>query len=152
MRWNPAAETGDDELGEESAPRRPAEYRRRGGPAIVALAGLVLIGVAVYQGYKGASRKFLQDSRTEAMSSAVKRGFSALGVFGHLARAVVFALIGYGLIKAAVDYSPHSAVGLDGALAKLAHSSYGPLLLGVVAAGLVGFAMYSIADARYRRV
>jgi hypothetical protein len=83
---------------------------------------------------------------------AVKRAFTALGVFGHVARGVVFALIGYGLIKAAVDYDPEKAVGLDGALRKLAHASYGPVLLGIVAAGLVGFAVYSMADARYRRV
>jgi hypothetical protein len=43
-------------------------------------------------------------------------------------------------------------VGLDGALSRLAHASYGPTLLGIVAAGLIGFAAYSIVDARYRRV
>jgi Domain of Unknown Function (DUF1206) len=43
-------------------------------------------------------------------------------------------------------------VSLDGALTALVHASYGPVLLGVVAAGLIGFAAYSIADARYRRV
>ena len=86
------------------------------------------------------------------MSHGVKRAFTALGVFGHVARAVVFALIGYGLIKAAIDYDPDKAIGLDGALRKLANASYGPWLLGLVAAGLVGFAAYSMADARYRRV
>jgi Domain of Unknown Function (DUF1206) len=34
----------------------------------------------------------------------------------------------------------------------LVHKSYGPVLLGVVAAGLIGFAVYSIADARYRKI
>ena len=65
---------------------------------------------------------------------------------------VVFVLTGYGLVKAAIDHNKHSAIGLDGALNKLAHASYGPLLLGIVAVGLIGFALYSIADARYRRV
>jgi hypothetical protein len=65
---------------------------------------------------------------------------------------VVSGLVGYGLIKAAIDYNPHSAIGLDGALNKLSHNSYGPFLLGVVAAGLIGFALYSIADARYRKI
>jgi hypothetical protein len=123
-----------------------------GGTVLVAIAGAVLIGVAGYQAYKGLDRKFLEDSRTDRMSRGVERAFTALGVAGHVARAVVFALIGYGLIKAAVDYDPQKAVGLDGALRKLAHASYGPVLLGVVAAGLVCFAAYSLADARYRRV
>jgi hypothetical protein len=71
---------------------------------------------------------------------------------GLVARGVVFALIGYGLIKAALDYDSNKAIGLDGALRKLAHASYGPLLLAIVAAGLVMFAAYSLADARYRKV
>jgi len=61
-------------------------------------------------------------------------------------------MVGVYLIKAAVDYKPDSAVGLDGALAKLAHAYYGPFLLGVVAAGLIAFALYSLSDARYRRI
>jgi hypothetical protein len=65
---------------------------------------------------------------------------------------VVFGLIGVFLIKAAIDYDPKQAVGLDGALAKLAHASYGPFLLGIVAAGLIAFGVYSLSDARYRRI
>lgn len=122
------------------------------GPLLVGIAGAVLIGVAGYQAYKGLSKSFLEDSKTEQMSEHVERAFTALGVFGHVARAVVFALIGCGLIKAAVDYDPDKAVGLDGALRKLQEASYGPWLLGLVAVGLIGFAAYSAADARYRRV
>ena len=122
------------------------------GPEIVGIVGLILIGVGLYQGYKGLSRDFLKTSHTEQMSHAVENGFTALGVFGHLARMVVFALTGYGLLKAAIDHNKRSAIGLDGALNQLAHASYGPLLLGIVAVGLIGFALYSIADARYRRV
>jgi hypothetical protein len=43
-------------------------------------------------------------------------------------------------------------VGLDGALAKIVHHSYGPFLLGIVAAGLIAFALYSLSDARYRKI
>ena len=65
---------------------------------------------------------------------------------------VVFGLIGYFLFRAAIDYDADEAVGLDGALAALGQSSYGPLLLGIVAAGLIGFGLYSVVDARYRKV
>ena len=56
------------------------------------------------------------------------------------------------LIKAAVDFDPKKAVGLDGALAKVAHASYGPYALGCVAAGLIAFGLYSLSDARYHRI
>jgi len=123
-----------------------------GGPVIVGIAGVVLIGAAVYQGYKGLSKKFLEDSKTHMMSREIRRAFTAIGVFGHLGRMVVFGLVGYGLLKAGLEYDPHKAIGLDGALNKLAHHAGGPLLLGVVAVGLIGFGLYSIADARYRKI
>lgn len=123
-----------------------------GGTWLVGLAGVVMLVVAAEQVSKGVTRKFLEKSKTSEMSRGVRRSFTALGVFGHVARGVVFALVGYGLIRAAVDYDPHQAIGLDGALAKLGQASYGPLLLGVVALGLLGFGAYSVADARYRKV
>jgi hypothetical protein len=123
-----------------------------GGQILVGLAGLIIVGVGLEQGYKGISKKFLEDSKTEQMSERVERFVTALGSFGHLARMVVFCLIGYFLIRAAIDYDADKALGLDGALTKLAHASYGPVLLGIVAAGLIGFAAYSVVDARYRKV
>jgi hypothetical protein len=86
------------------------------------------------------------------MSPPVKRAFVALAAFGHVARAVIFVVIGVGVLRAAIDYSPGSAVGLDGALANLARSSGGPLVLGAIAAGFIAFGLYSIADARYHRM
>jgi uncharacterized protein DUF1206 len=123
-----------------------------GGPVIVAIAGLVVIGVGVHQCYKGVARKFLEDSDTAGMSQGARGAFTALGLVGHVARAATFILIGYGLVKAALTYSAKSAVGLDGALQKLAHASAGTLLLGIVALGFIAFALYSIADARYHKV
>jgi Domain of Unknown Function (DUF1206) len=61
-------------------------------------------------------------------------------------------MVGVFLIKAAIDFNPNTAVGIDGALAKLAHNSYGPFLLGLVAAGLIAFGLYSLSDVRYRRI
>jgi hypothetical protein len=123
-----------------------------GGQVIVAIAGLVLIGVGLYQGYEGVKKEFLEKSKTEQMNEKTEKAFTALGMAGHLARMVVFALIGYFLTKAAIDFDPDKAVSVDGALAAVAKASYGPVLLGIVAAGMIAFGAYSIADARYRRV
>ena len=123
-----------------------------GGVWIVGIAGAIIIGEGLDQGYKGLAEKFLDKSKTDEMSPRVKRAFTGLGIFGHLARMVVFVLIGYFLIKAAIDYDPDAAITLDGALGKLAQASYGPILLGIVAAGLIGFGLYSLADARYRKI
>ena len=123
-----------------------------GGQVLIGLVGVVIVGVGFEQAYQGIKRKFLEKSKTEQMGERTRQAFTGVGVFGHLARAVVFVLIGYFLVRAAIDYNPDEAIGLDGALAKLGDSSYGPVLLGVVAVGLLGFALYSVLDARYRKV
>ncbi|HUZ98566.1 MAG TPA: DUF1206 domain-containing protein [Gaiellaceae bacterium] len=122
------------------------------GTWLVGIAGAVLVGVGLYQGYRGVSKDFLEDSKTEQMSPAVRRWLEWIGTVGYLARMLVFGLVGGFLIKAAVDYNPDKAVGLDGALAKVDHASYGPFLLAIVAAGLIAFGVYSLADSRYRRI
>jgi len=123
-----------------------------GGTWLVALAGAVFVGVAFYQAYRGLTQDFLKDAKTEKMGATTERWYAFAAVFGHLARAVVFGLVGVFLVRAALEFDPSEAVGVDGALAKLAQQSYGSALLGVVAAGLVAFGLYSLADARYRRI
>jgi hypothetical protein len=122
------------------------------GRWLVGAAGLVLAGVAVYQLIRGLAHKFLDDSKTEQMPRAVRTWFTIVGTIGHVARAVVFALIAVFILKAAWDYKANEAIGLDGALAKLYNGAYGSWLLGAVAAGLIAFSCFSLVEARYRRI
>ena len=122
------------------------------GRWLVGIAGLVFIGVALYQGYRGVTKDFLEDAKTEQMGRLTKAWIGWIGLVGYLARMVVFGLVGIFLVKAALDFNPNEAVGLDGALAKLLQQPYGSVLLGVVALGLIAFAIYSWSDARYRRI
>jgi hypothetical protein len=55
-------------------------------------------------------------------------------------------------VKAAFEYDPQEAVGLDGALQELRRQAYGSWLLAVVALGLLAYALYGVVAARYRRV
>jgi hypothetical protein len=86
------------------------------------------------------------------MGQLERRVFMTLGRIGLVARALVFALVGYFLVKTAIDFNPHDAVGLDGALARVHRQPFGPWLLGLAAAGLLVFAAYSLLEARYRRL
>ncbi len=89
------------------------------GHWLVGIAGVVMIGVGIYQLARGLRQKFLDDSKTEQMSRTSKRWFTWFGTVGHVARAIVFALVGIFLVKAAIDYKADEAIGLGGALAKL---------------------------------
>jgi hypothetical protein len=122
-----------------------------GGRWLVGAAGLCLVAVAFWNLYRGLARKF-EDRWHTGLTPAVRRWGARAGVVGHVARFVVFGLIGVFAIKAALDYKPKDAIGLDGALQKLAHASYGPWLLGLTAAGLFAYGIYCLVDAWLRDV
>ena len=50
------------------------------------------------------------------------------------------------------DYKPREVIGVDGALQKLVNHSYGSWLLGIVAAGLLAYAIFCLFEARCRKV
>jgi hypothetical protein len=122
------------------------------GTWIVGIAGGCLVAAGLYNAYRGLKKKFTKRWDTARMSETVRRWGERVGLVGLLARAVVFCLIGAFVIKAAVDYNPRDAIGLDGALQKLANESYGSWLLGLTAAGLIAYALFCLVEARYREV
>lgn len=123
-----------------------------GGRWIVGIAGLCIIGAGLWNVYRGLAKKFEKKWRTGEMSRSERKWGGRAGVTGHLARGVVFSLVGIFVTKAAIQYDPKDAIGLDGALQKLANASYGPYLLGLTAAGLLCYAVFCLVDARYRDV
>ncbi|MGI8683746.1 MAG: DUF1206 domain-containing protein [Acidimicrobiales bacterium] len=122
------------------------------GRFLVALVGAAIVGGGLYTGYRAVSKKYRKKLRTGEMSPTVRRMVTAVASVGLAARMVVFLLIGTFLLKAAIDYDANEAVGVDGALKRLADRPYGPLLLAVVAVGLFAYGLYSFVEARYRKV
>ena len=122
------------------------------GRWLVGAAGVVFIVVCGVQIYEALTEKFLADNKTERMGSDGRDWFRALGRIGLVARALVFAVVGYFLVRSVIDFNPAQAVSVDGALRKVAHQPYGSWLLALVAVGLIVFAIFSFAEARYRRL
>jgi hypothetical protein len=122
------------------------------GPWLVGAGGFALIGISVYQAYDALAGHFTDDVKKEEMGPKQRDLFEAIGRVGLVARALVFAVCGYFLVRAAITYNPGSAVGVDGALARLHRQALGPWIVGLVGAGLLVFAAFSMYEARYRRL
>ena len=123
-----------------------------GGSVIVAVAGAALMAISAFQVYDTFRGGFAEDSKLQEMGPLATGLFIMLGHVGLVARGLVFMLVGYFLVKTAIDFNPRDAVGLDGALARVHQQPFGPWLLGLVAAGLLVFAVFSLFEARYRRL
>lgn len=122
------------------------------GTWIVAAAGGCVLAAGLYNAYRGLAKKFTKRWDTASMRQTARRWGERAGTVGLLARGVVFGLIGVFVIKAAIDYNPRDAIGIDGALQKLANQTYGDWLLGLTAVGLLAYAIFCLVEARYRRV
>lgn len=123
-----------------------------GGEFIVGVGGGGLIAISAYQLYEALAGRFARDQKRQRMGAVEQRVFMLLGYVGLSARALVFGLVGYFLVRTAIDVNARSGVGLDGALARLHHQPLGPWVLGLVAVGLLTFAAFSVLEARFRRL
>ena len=115
-----------------------------GGVAMLWVAAVILIGTGAYQMLKAVRLGFLRYiDANAARSPAVKW----IGRLGYAARGVVFVAMGVFLIQAARRAKAAEAGGIDQVLDWFPES-----LQIVVAAGLALFGVFSLVEARYRRI
>lgn len=122
------------------------------GQWLVGIFGLIIFGVAAYQFYQSYSGNFMKMFKPRELSLTAQNWIERVGRTGYAARGVVYIIIGGFLMQAAISHDASEAGGLAQALSTLAQQPYGPWLLGLVAAGLFGFGIYSLVEAGYRRI
>jgi hypothetical protein len=122
------------------------------GPWLVGAIGLGIVGAGLFQLYRAYKNDVCERLRTAEMSAGQQAWIQRLGAIGSAARGVVLGIIGGFLVVAARQAEPDAARGLGGALATVADQPAGPWLLGLVAAGLVAYGAFMLAQARYRAI
>ncbi len=118
------------------------------GPWIVIGTGLVTMGAGIFYIHKGVTEKYKRTLRvtslTERLDPVMKYGFVAQGA--------VVGIVGALIAFAGYTTDPQEAGGVGEALQQLRELAYGRILLGVVALGLIAFAIENIVEAVYRIV
>lgn len=123
------------------------------GRWLVLALGLGLIGYGLANGYRSITGRFRKHLKTGQMEREdVRPLVNVAGFLGHAARMVLFSMVGVFLVRAAWQYDAKEAIGIDEALAKLAHQPYGPVWLGAAAVGLFAYGVFSLLQARYRDI
>lgn len=146
-----ATNSGTSSQASQQASWTASVMRHPGGRLAVGIVGAAIVIASLVMVYEGLTRKFEKYLAVDQMSIKTHAVVRTLGTVGTIARGVVFALAGYFVIAAAWNHKPHQARGLDYALRKLLHHSYGGVLLTIVAIGLVCFGVYGFAEAKWRR-
>ena len=120
------------------------------GRVAVGLAGVGIAGYGLYQLFRAFQSDLDKRLNLEGSAVATRRRVVAFARAGTAARGVVFGIIGWLVIQAALRYDPARAQGLKGALGTLRQAAYGPYLLGAVALGLAAYGVFQLVKARYR--
>ena len=121
------------------------------GRWLVVLLGLGVIGVGLYQLYAGLGARYRDDLKTYQMSDAGRWAMFS-GRVGTAARAVVILVAGSFVLWAAYQADASQTRGLGGTLETLVQRPFGSYILGVVAAGLLVYAVFMLVVARYRNI
>jgi hypothetical protein len=122
------------------------------GRSLVGVVGAGMLAIGLFQFYRAYDAKFMEKLKPGEMNPRERRWTRRAGRLGHVARGVVFLVIGVFLAQAALQSDPDDVRGLGGALSALAAQPFGPYLLGLVALGFVAFGLFMFVVARYRRI
>lgn len=119
------------------------------GWAVLGAVALGVAGYALYQVWRAARKDLEKHLNLGGADGEVMRWVIGLARFGIIARGVVFLIIAWLLLVAARTHNASAAGGIDDSLGTLAAH---PAVLGTIAAGLMGYGVWQLANARYRRM
>ena len=122
------------------------------GNWLVGAVGAVIAAMAIAQFKRAYRASFTKHLRGGEMTHDQEQWARRAGRAGYAARGVAFALIAWFFAQAALQQDAGEAGGLSAALQTLAAQKSGSTLLAIVGAGLALFGVYSLVEARYRRI
>lgn len=122
--------------------------------------GLVLLGIGgaaiaiagIFQFIKAYKNDYTKKFELTSLSDEKKREtIRKTAKFGLSARGVIFLILGYFALQAALSSDPSEIKTTTEVFSFIQNSSYGAWLLGIVAAGLIAYAVYMFLMGKYRR-
>lgn len=122
------------------------------GPWLVGAVGLAFVGAAIHQLVCAWRAELDRRLDLHRLREGSRRVVVDVSRFGIAARGVVAALVGVGLVVAAIQTDPSRVKNVAEALDAIRGWSFGGLLLGLVAFGLAAYGAYGLIEARYRRI
>lgn len=121
------------------------------GPALVMLAGAIIIGVGIVHAYLGLSKRFMKVYEQGSMTEKEREIVTTSGMIGLPARGFTFGIIGYFFIRAGMHANASETKNTKGVMEHILSLPFGEIILLVIATGFICYAVYCFAAARFRR-
>ena len=122
------------------------------GRWLVAAVGVAILGAAIFQFWRAFTESFARKLSAHELSHDEEKYSRLAGRLGYSARGIAFSLIGWFFVRAGMQADASEAGGLELALRTVRSQPHGEILLALVAIGLALFGIYSLIEARYRRI
>jgi uncharacterized protein DUF1206 len=116
------------------------------------LLGGILLLIAVFLLSRAARLSFRPRLDRDAMSPLMWTLAMMSGAIGYGGRALLFGLVGWFILGAAIENDPSQGQGVDGAARLFARSAAGPYVLWMLAAALAIYGLYLFVETRFRHV
>lgn len=143
---------GAEDSSEDAMAASAMAYQPPVGRVLVAVVGVAVICVGLYQLYAAYEAKFRGELELGRMGGAREFWTTFLGRVGTAARALAIGVAGAFLLLAAYQSDPEETRGLGGALSAFQQQPLGSYMLGAMAAGLLLYGAFMFLVARYRRI
>lgn len=122
------------------------------GLILVGFVGICFIGTGIYQFIRVYKKDFVKKFQLKSMKEEKRRKTIVNTAYmGMTSRGIIFLIIGYFAVQAALTAKPSEIKTTMEAFSFLEDSSYGAWALGVVAAGLTAYAIFMFMTAKYRQ-
>lgn len=115
----------------------------------VGVVAIIFIIRGIQQIAKAFSGKFRKDIQEGKIGRKYRTLLVRAGSAGYISRGIVWGIVGYLFLKAAINSNPSEAGDTSNALELL--ENHGSWVLGTVAAGLICYGVFKILEALYKR-
>ncbi len=138
--------------GDQTTSRTAELLSRPGGRTAVGVIGAALVIAGLVVAVRALLEKHSDRLEHYRVPIRLRRPAVVVGVVGLVGKGAVLVLLGWFLVRAAVQFDSAQAKGLDAALQLLAQQPYGRVLLGIAVVGMLGYALWSFLEAAYREI
>lgn len=117
------------------------------------LVGIVAVGTAIaglHQIYMALSDKYKKKVQGAGLKHEAETMMIRAGKIGYIARGIVWLIIAYMFLKAALNSNSQEAGGSGSAFQFIENSSYGSYMLGAVAIGLIFYGVFMFMRAKFQ--